>query len=496
MHGSIATDTGPTTAGAPAPASVPWTVGPPLLPTRGPRTAIGDLLAPIPSWRIGAALTVVAALVYVVSNPLHSDFYNHFVWQAEAWLHGRLAISFPVSTGPHQNWYFQDVAPDPGHPGLGIIPFPPLPAVVLLPVVAVLGLATPASLTAALLGAVDVALAWRLCRRVAADRGVALAATVFFGFGTVAWYAAAIGTTWFLAHIVALGLTLLAVTLAVDGDAGLRGRGTTDATGGAVIRQGTGEDRARRLPDPRGFLDPRGLLDRRDVAAGFLLGLAALSRLTVAFGGIFLLFVGRGTWRTRLVSAAIGMAIPLLALAAYNLAATGHLFNPAYNAIARVEYRPDPTLYHPTWGIEDLRYIPQNLALVLFRLPQVHLSCGLGILDPTCGTVQPDPVAMSLILTSPAYLLALPALRAIRRDRLVAGAALAVLLVALADLAHFSQGWVQFGWRFSNDFAPFALVLVTLAMARRGLDRAVLVLLGLSVLVNLWGVYWGVVLGW
>ena len=476
--------------------SLPRTVEPEILPARGPRTTIGDRLAPIPSWRIGAALAVVAALVYVVSNPLHSDFYNHFVWQAEAWLHGRLAISFPVSTGQQQNWYFQDVMPDPGHPGLGILPFPPLPALVLLPVVAVLGLATPASLTAALLGALDVALAWRLCRRLAADRGVALAATVFFGFGTVAWYAAAIGTTWFLAHVVALGLTLLAVTLAVDGDAGLRAGTRTGPTVRAVAGPPRPAGRLRRLPGPGGVRGLRGLLDRRDAAAGFLLGLAALSRLTVAFGGIFLLFVGRGSWRTRLASAAIGMAIPLLALAAYNLAATGQLFNPAYTAIARAEYRPDPSLYHPTWGIEDLRYIPQNLALVLFRLPEVHLSCGLGILDPTCGTVQPDPVAMSLILTSPAYLLALPALRAIRRDRLVAGAALAVLLVALADLAHFSQGWVQFGWRFSNDFAPFALVLVTLAMARRGLDRTVLVLLGLSVLINLWGVYWGVVLGW
>ena len=30
---------------------------------------------------------------------------------------------------------------------------------------------------------------------------------------------------------------------------------------------------------------------------------------------------------------------------------------------------------------------------------------------------------------------------------------------------HFSQGWVQFGYRFSNDFAPFALILVALGIA-------------------------------
>ena len=31
---------------------------------------------------------------------------------------------------------------------------------------------------------------------------------------------------------------------------------------------------------------------------------------------------------------------------------------------------------------------------------------------------------------------------------------------------HFSQGWVQFGYRFANDFAPWALLLVALGLER------------------------------
>ena len=75
---------------------------------------------------------------------------------------------------------------------------------------------------------------------------------------------------------------------------------------------------------------------------------------------------------------------------------------------------------------------------------------------------------MSIILTSPAYLYVLPALRRLRRSRLVAGSALAVTAIAVVNLMHFSQGWVQFGYRFSNDFVVFALPLVALGMARRG----------------------------
>ncbi len=61
---------------------------------------------------------------------------------------------------------------------------------------------------------------------------------------------------------------------------------------------------------------------------------------------------------------------------------------------------------------------------------------------------------------------------------------------------HFSQGWVQFGYRFSNDFAPFALVLVGLGVARLGVRGATVALVAASIVVNVWGVYWGVKLGW
>jgi hypothetical protein len=107
---------------------------------------------------------------------------------------------------------------------------------------------------------------------------------------------------------------------------------------------------------------------------------------------------------------------------------------------------------------------------------------------------------MSILLTSPAYLLALPLVIRHWRLRVVKGATLAVVGVAFVNLMHFSQGWVQFGYRFSNDFAPFALVLVTLAIAwlsRRTWTAALsVVLIGASVVVNAWGVYWGVKLGW
>jgi len=61
---------------------------------------------------------------------------------------------------------------------------------------------------------------------------------------------------------------------------------------------------------------------------------------------------------------------------------------------------------------------------------------------------------------------------------------------------HFSQGWVQFGYRFSNDFAPFALILVALGASRLGRLWPLALLVAAAVAINFWGALWGVMLGW
>jgi hypothetical protein len=119
-----------------------------------------------------------------------------------------------------------------------------------------------------------------------------------------------------------------------------------------------------------------------------------------------------------------------------------------------------------------------------------------GIFDPDCPLALPRDVGMSLILTSPAYLLALAAF--VRgRSRLVVGSMLAIVAIAIVNLMHFSQGWVQFGYRFSNDFVVFAMLLVAVGMSRRGgVGLVGLGLIAVSIAVNAWGVIWGNIQGW
>ena len=198
------------------------------------------------------------------------------------------------------------------------------------------------------------------------------------------------------------------------------------------------------------------------------------------------------------------------ALLVYNLVVSGTLFNPVYESLYQYEVWAYPELnYHAAWALQDFRYIPQNLGIMLGGLPDIMPSCDSGVArelwsSAGCSWLVPNPVGMSLLLTSPAWLVAAAALPLLR-DRRVAGGFLATLAIAIVNLMHFSQGWVQFGYRFSLDFAPFLLVPLALGAERlvarhgRGAPRGGLLVGGLiavSIAVETWGLVWARVLGW
>ena len=456
---------------------------------------------------VGLLLALMSLAVYLATATDH--YYNHFVWQAAAFLEGHAAIRYPVLSvgGAPGNDYFQDVLPIVTTDGVprGLLPFPPLPALVLLPFVALWGLATDDQAIFIILAATDVAICWWALGRLPVRPAIRLCTTLFFAFGTVFWYSAQLSTTWYQAHIAAVGLTFLAIGIALGGDS----RPVSDEIEPTASAARTRCVRGRLAIDPRQFV------------AGFLFGLACTARLTVIFGAPFFVFVGGGRdWRRRTWSAGLGAALPVLALIAYNVVTTGHVFHPAYDYLYQLESYGYPSLgYRPDWAVEDPRYVPQNLGIALFGLPDILPSAlpdslaiapppvctdpGAirGLFDLACPLAVPRDTGMSVILTSPAYLLAIGTLGRHGRRRIVGGAVAAVAAIAFVNLMHFSQGWVQFGYRFSNDAAPFALLLVALGVQRladrRSWGMALAAgLIGLSVAINLWGVLWSRLLGW
>ncbi len=512
--------------------------------------AEGPVAAPIPAPRngraaailVGVLLAAAAFLVYWWSNPVHWNQYNHFVWQADAFLHGRAWFPYPVPSGAElpQNDYLQDVYPlrdaagDPD--GRALLPFPPLPALVLMPFVALYGLATDQETVAIALAALGVALAWWMLGSLRLRSSVRAAGTLVFATGTVWWWAAAVGSTWYLAHLVAVDLAFVAVGIALRHDRaavaespweeGRRKPGRREAGGRkpggreagrreAAGRGGSGLGSSR-LARIRGSVWP---LDRSQVVAGFVLGLAVTARLPMIFAAPFFVFTGGGgSWPRRAASAAVGGFLPVAALLLYTVITTGSFMHPGYDYQYQLEANGYPTLgYHPDWSVEDARYIPQNLGIMFGSLPVVAPDIKpdtLGYGDPValcstsgasrslfdldCPLVMPVDVGTSILLSAPGLLLALFAFRRHGLARLSIGTAIAVIVVAAFNLAHFSQGWVQWGYRFSLDFVPFLLPMVALGAARDDgrlrVLAAALIVLGAA--INLWGVTWGQVLGW
>jgi hypothetical protein len=472
---------------------------------------------------VALLLALGAMAVYLLTRT--DRYYDHFVWQAAAFLEGQAAIRYPVeaSGALHGNAYFQDVLPVATSDGIprGLLPFPPLPAVLLLPFVALWGLATDAQTIFTILAAVDVAICWWALAALPIRPAVRFGTTIFLAVGTVFWYTAQVATTWYQAHIVAVGLSLLAVGLA------LRGEPAPEA---AREPGGARSERAPAVPDghPVGAIASPGARlraavrpDRRQFVAGLLFGLACTARLTVVFGAPFFAFVGSGGgWRRRTWSAGLGAALPIGLLVLYNVVTTGHVVHPAYDYLYTLEAHGYPSLgYHADWSMEDPRYLVQNVGIALLGLPDLlprvlpdslavqpvavctDPGAVRGLFDLACPLAVPRDVGMSVLLTSPAYLIVIPALGRLGWSRPVSGAVIAVILISVVNLMHFSQGWVQFGYRFSLDAVPFALVVVAIGAERligrrrRGMAIAG-VLLVLSIAVNLWGVIWSRLLGW
>jgi hypothetical protein len=303
-----------------------------------------------------------------------------------------------------------------------------MPAIVLVPFVALFGPELHQQVVSSLIGAVGVGLAWVLFGRFRLTTTVRMVLTATFAFGTVLWYVAEHGSVWYLAHVVAVAFSLGALILVMD----------------------------RRWP----------------LLAGLLLGFAALSRLPVglAAAAFVLLAIGwphiaEDRLRTLRITVAfgIGVAIPMLIYGAYNYGRFGDVLESGYDAIPGV--LQDPIYEH---GILDVAYIPRNLYAMLFRSWNY-------VDDPPY--LQPSWFGLSLPLTTPLFLWLA---RARLRDPRVLVSLAGVGLVAIPIVTHGNIGISQFGYRFSLDFQPLLFVVLA-TVFERGMSRLAMVAAALSI---------------
>ncbi|MEA2687638.1 MAG: hypothetical protein QOJ39_6 [Candidatus Eremiobacteraeota bacterium] len=147
---------------------------------------------------LAGLLTVVA--LGVVSG-FHATAFNNFVWLADAWLHGKPYL-------PHFPGDYIDAIP---YHGRAYVYQAPLPAVLMLPFVAIWGLDANETAVSIVLAGVGMAAAWRVARLIGLSRRWTALMVAFMLFGTSYAYCAADGSAWFIAHSGAVAFTMLAL---------------------------------------------------------------------------------------------------------------------------------------------------------------------------------------------------------------------------------------------------------------------------------------------
>ena len=147
------------------------------------------------------AAGVVTVAVLAAFTGLRAATFDNFVWLADAWLHGKPYL-------PHFPGDYIDAIP---YHGRAYVYEAPLPAVLMLPLVAIWGLQANETVVSVLLGGVGVGAAYRVARIVGVSRVWACALAAFLLFGTSYAYCCVMGDVWFIAHAGAVAFTLLAI---------------------------------------------------------------------------------------------------------------------------------------------------------------------------------------------------------------------------------------------------------------------------------------------
>ncbi len=380
-----------------------------------------------PAMELAAVFFVVLA-IYLVVTPQTNRAYRHYVYMASAFLHGRTDLRGVPE-------YYHDVIVFQGRT---YAPFPPIPALLLMPLVAVEGEATDQGRVGQVIAALAVTVFVAGLRRLGVPWAVRLFCGTALAFGSVLWAATAIGTTWFFAQEV--------VVLATAG----------------IVWELAGAARPAVL----------GLV----VASAWLTRPSLLPAVLVLAAVVWL--------RHRDVRAVLSIvainALGIVGFLAYDALRFGNPFQTGYGLLTMGTPNAEAAA---RWGFFNVHYIPEQLYTMLLRAPE---------LIATPPFIRPSPWGMALVFTSPLILRLLFA-PVDRRAWVQWGSFIAAMVAPM--LVYFSVGWVQFGYRYSLDWWVFFLVLLAVALADRP-KPVDYVLLSLSIAMNALGVYWVRVLGW
>jgi hypothetical protein len=394
------------------------------------------------SWRgpiVISALMLIGFAVYWASDHAFDAGRGDFFYLADAFLHGRTWLVSAL--GPYDNVVI----------GTHVyVPFGPFPAFVLLPIVAVFGPGQAdhwQPVINAALATVDLGLCWWMAARLGVrslmDR---VWLVVLFGFSTQIWWVTTRGGVWHTGHLIATGLTLMALI----------------------------ELFGRRRPLIVGLLGGAAFLTRAPVVLAmpiYALMLGSVDRAVAA---------GRSAvhrWRPVAAEWLI-LVLSFLPFAIFDLWYNAVRFGSPLESGYGLASLPDWLTALRDQGLFSLSHLGMNIDYLFLHTPTQIAQFPF---------FKPDGLGMSILITSPGLFFAVRAGWTNRRSWLLLAA---LLLTLIPNLLYYGGGWLQYGYRYALDAIPFAMALCCLAAARHGVGWIWRLAIGFGVIVGAGGVYW------
>lgn len=373
----------------------------------------------------GAIAGVLAVLALLAASGLRTTPYNNFVLLADAFRHGHVWIDWP---GPYIDAL--------GFAGKRYVIEAPLPALILVPVVAIWGTGASQTALAIGLGGVATFAAYDIARTLGVSRRSTAFLCVFLLLGTDLFWCAMFGDVWFIAHVASVAFVLLAL------------REVLGARRGWLVAIFAGC-----------AVESRFVL---------VLSLPVFAGMLAAGAGTEAQDDARGRIR-RVVSFALALAPFVVAYVAYNYARWGVPYDIGYTA----------------WYHQDSQGSPEGSPFALHYLGYELYSFFVQFPERRDGFpyLVPSLAGVALTWTSPGLVLAFFARGP---GRLIAAMWAATALVAAPNFIYYVDGYAQFGMRHALDFEPFLFVLVALAV-RRGFAPVGVALCTYSIVVGAWG---------
>lgn len=307
-----------------------------------------------------------------------------------------------------------------------------MPAILMIPFVALLGKAFYQPAFSIFLGAVNVSLSYIVILKFFKDKRLSWWVSILYAFGTIHWYHAQVGSSWYIAHIAALLFLWLALL----------------------------EIAARKRLFLIGLFIGGAYLARLPTILAVIFVPIFLKEKLLNFKNLFLLFSG-------LLPAVIFNAL-------YNFLRFGKFSDYAYSLYLDSQSSVIKQTVFPH-GFFSIYYLPDRIKDLFFSFP---------IVSDQFPYIIPSLYAMAIYVVTPAFLLTV---FASFRQRLLYSSLFAVLIMAIPSLIKGGNGFTQFGFRYSLDFHPFLLILMASGFKNR-FNTFSKVLVFLSIVINLWGI--------